>query len=508
MSINASEPPSTATPSRDGPETSETAPANIGKRQLLTGAAALGAAATLGLPKRIFAQTEKNHPLAGKSIHMSILGVAGWLPSSLSVDMSPNFAKYAKDRYGYGVSFSFAGAPFGALFQKGATSFATKSQEYNIMISDSQWLGALATPKWIVKLNDIIAKNKDLNIEWYSPTIRSSYQVFPDGTDNLWGFPQVGDVVGIFIRKDWLEAPGEADAFQKRYGRKLPVSWEDWEALDFEDFRKVIEFFNRPEKGYNGIAMQYSREYDACSCPVMSFIRSMGGDIWDPKTGQIEGIYDTQVNARALEAYKSMLKYNPPGALNYFIAEVVDAFTQGKVFAAWQWVATGATMIPKQLEGKVLVVPPPGFKVNGELKRNYIIGGQPWVINAFNDPAHMRVAIDFMKWWYLPETQQDYLHRGGMPCDKATLSRPDFDSIYPWNRAYKYMLLRSSDFWHDPKYSEMLSIQQEAFTGYMSGQISDPAHALKYIACKQQAILFEEGTASREPSSSCTGIRL
>ena len=122
--------------------------------------------------------------------------------------------------------------------------------------------------------------------------------------------------------------------------------------------------------------------------------------------------------------------------------------------------------------------------------------------------AHMRVAIDFMKWWYLPETQQDYLHRGGMPCDKATLSRPDFDSIYPWNRAYKYMLLRSSDFWHDPKYSEMLSIQQEAFTGYMSGQISDPAHALKYIACKQQAILFEEGTASREPSSSCTGIRL
>ena len=68
---------------------------------------------------------------------------------------------YAKDKYGYDVSFSFADAPFGTLFQKAATSLATRSQEYNIIISDSQWLGALATPGWIVQLNDIIAKNPE-----------------------------------------------------------------------------------------------------------------------------------------------------------------------------------------------------------------------------------------------------------------------------------------------------------------------------------------------------------
>ena len=490
-------------------EAEVTAASRIDRRRLIQGTVALGAAGALTYPRHVFSQTKEAHPLAGKSIHMSILGVSGWLPSSLSVDMSPNFARYVKDRYGYDVSFSFAGAPFGALFQKGATSFATRSQEYNIMISDSQWLGALATPKWIVKLNDIIAKDKDLNIEWYAPVIKAAYQVYPDGTDNLWGFPQVGDIIGIFIRKDWLEAPGEAEAFQQRYGQKLPMTWEDWEALDYDNFRKVIEFFHRPDKGYSGIAMQYSREYDACSCPTMSWMRSMGGDIWDPKTGQVEGIYDTQSNATALERYKSMLKFNPPGALNYFIAEVVDAFTQGKVFAAWQWIATGATMIPKALEGKVMVVPPPGFRdSSGKLVRNYIIGGQPWVINAFNDAAHMRVAFDFMRWWYLPQTSADYLKRGGMPCDKATLSAPGFDAIYPWNRTYKYMLQRSSDFWHDPRYSEMLSIQQEAFTGYMAGQVADPLHALKYVACKQQAILYDEGTAQTAPSGACSGIRL
>jgi multiple sugar transport system substrate-binding protein len=479
----------------------------IGRRQLIQASAALGAAVTL--PRYAYSQSEKASPLAGKSIHMQILGVAGWLPSKLGVDMSPEFAKYAKSKYGYDVTFSFADAPFGALFQKAATSLATRSQEYNIIISDSQWLGALATPHWIVQLNDIIAKNPELNIEWWSPSIRSSYQVFPDGSSKLWGFPQVGDIIGIFVRKDILEGPGEAAAFKAKYGRDLPTTWEDFEKMDFDQWVDLIAFFNRPDKGYHGFCAQYSREYDAASCPTMSFMRSLGGDVWDPKTGQVQGIIDTPTNAHAMELYKSWLKYQPPGATNYFIAEVIDAFTQGKVFAAWQWVATGKTMIPPNLEGKVLVVPPPAFKkADGTLYRNYIIGGQPWVINAFNDPEHMQVAVDFMKWWYLPETQREYLTRGGMPCDKATCARSDFDGIYPWNRTYKYMLLRSSDFWHDPKYSEMLSDQQQAFTGYYTGQLQDPLHALQWVACQQQKILYDEGTAAKAPTAACSGITL
>jgi multiple sugar transport system substrate-binding protein len=120
----------------------------------------------------------------------------------------------------------------------------------------------------------------------------------------------------------------------------------------------------------------------------------------------------------------------------------------------------------------------------------------------------MHVALDFMRWWYLPETASDYLKRGGLPCDKATLTSAGFDDIYPWNRTYKYMLQRSTDFWHDPRYAEMLATQQEGWNGYMTGELKDPAHVLKYIACKQQGILYDEGTANDAPSGSCSGIRL
>ena len=128
---------------------------------------------------------------------MNILGIAGWLPSSLGVQMSPLFADYVKDRFNYDVSFSFAEAPFSDLFQKAATSLATKSQEYNIIISDSQWIGALAQPGWILKMNDLVASNPELNIDWYSQVVVDTYMTYPDGTKNIWGLPQEGDTIAL-----------------------------------------------------------------------------------------------------------------------------------------------------------------------------------------------------------------------------------------------------------------------------------------------------------------------
>jgi multiple sugar transport system substrate-binding protein len=162
----------------------------IGRRSLLKGSAVAALSGVVGLPFINRLKAIEAHPLAGKKIEMNILGIAGWLPSSLGVKMSPLFAEYVKERYGYDVTFGFAEAPFSDLFQKAATSLATKSQEYNIIISDSQWLGALAKPGWILKLNDIVAKNKELQIDWYSQTVVDAYMTYPDGSKDLWGLPQ------------------------------------------------------------------------------------------------------------------------------------------------------------------------------------------------------------------------------------------------------------------------------------------------------------------------------
>ena len=59
----------------------------------------------------------------GKTYDMSILGIAGWPPSSMGVELATEFFKpYAKETLGYDVNFSFEESPFDQLFQKAAAS--------------------------------------------------------------------------------------------------------------------------------------------------------------------------------------------------------------------------------------------------------------------------------------------------------------------------------------------------------------------------------------------------
>ena len=490
---------------------------NPHRRKLLKGAGGAAALAAMQMPitKRVFGA--EAHPLTGKKINMSILGIGGWLPSSLGVQMSPLFNDYVKDRYGYEVEFAFAEAPFADLFQKAATSLATKSQEYNIIISDSQWIGALSEPGWILKLNDIIDANPDLQIDWFSKTVVDTYMVYPEGSKDVYGLPQEGDTIALFLRKDMLDDPAEQKAFQAKYNRPLPRTYEEYEDLTMDEFGRISEFFTRPDQGMWGTAMQYSHVYDFITCQLYPFMYSKGGEVWNPENGQVEGILNSDINANAMVEMKDWLKYMPDGALNYGIGEVVDIFAQGKVFSAFQWAAVGLGMIDLSpgstkvnRKENVLVVVPPKHGSGSNAKRIYSMGGQPWVLNAFNNEEQMRVGIDFLNWWYQPEQTLEFAKRGGNPCDKATLNHPDFDKINPWNRAYKKMLEPglSRDFWHHPKYAEMLAVQQEAFTSYMTGQTTDPKQALTYAACSQQQILYDYGTASNPPTGACAVISL
>jgi len=452
-----------------------------------------------------------DHPLKGQKIEMSILGIGGWVPSRLGVDMSPLFAEYAKKNYGYDVTFTFQEAPFSDLFQKANASLLTKSQEYNIIISDSQWLGAFAEEKAIVNISDLIKTNPEFDVKWVSPVVADAYQVYPDGSGIKWGLPEEGDVVVLYVRQDMFSDPKNIADYKAKYNADLPQTFEDWEKVDMDTFKNISEFFTRKDQGLYGTAYQYSKVYDFMTMFLYPFMFSTGGDIWDPKDGKIFGILNSDINAKAMEANREMLKYQPEGALQYDIAAIVDAFTQGKVATAFQWAAEGSAMIPDALKGKVLVVPPPAFKqADGSLKRVYSVGGQPWVINAYNDDAHMRVALDFLKWWYLPETQLEYAKRGGNPTDAATVNAAGFEDIQPWFKAYKYMMTseHTRDFWHEPTYSTMLSTQQEGFTAYASGQVNDAKNTLDWIACEQQKIQFEAGRTKIEPDASCKNIKL
>ena len=202
----------------------------LSRRQLMVRGMALGLSATAlaGLMSAYRAPAAvaqspaaaEDNPLAGQTIDMTILGIAGWPPSRLGVDLANElFKPYAKETYGYDVNFAFEEAPFDSLFQKAATSLQSGSAQYNIIISDSQWLGALAEPGWIVRLNDIIAENPELDIQ-FEEAAAIGYRIYPDGSDNIYGFPQEGDTIALFVRQDLMTRPGGAGRLQGRQRRR------------------------------------------------------------------------------------------------------------------------------------------------------------------------------------------------------------------------------------------------------------------------------------------------
>lgn len=452
-----------------------------------------------------------DHPLAGQSIEMTILGIAGWLPSELGVQMSPLFAEYAAENYGYDVSFEFDAAPFSALFQQAAASLATGSNEYNIIISDSQWLGALAEPGWIVQLNDIIDENPELQLEWYSELVMDTYMRYPEGTDTIYGLPQMGDTIALFIRKSLLEDPDERAAFEAEYGWEMPLEFDDFIDLTMDEFEDMAAFFTRPEEDLYGTSMQFDREYDFMTCYLYPFMFGRGGEIWNPETREVFGVLNSPANVEGLEEMVRWIDYAPPGVERFGIAETIDAWTEGRLFSAFQWAAVGGAMVGGVVaDDTMVVVPPRHVGSDGEAIRMYTMGGQPWVLNAFNTDEEMIVAVDFLKWWYQPETQLEFARRGGNPTDAPTLNDPDFADLNVWNRSYLHMLQdgKSQDFWKDPNYSEMLAVQQEAWTAFATGQIDDAELAMEWTACRQQEILFNSGSSEVAPPDSCADVTL
>lgn len=441
--------------------------------------------------------------MKGKTVDFGYSRIAGWPPSAAAEAMWPKFQAYAREKYGYTANLTFAEAPFGELFQKIAPTLASQSQEFNLMVVDSQWLGALAEPGWIVPADRIYKLNPELDLEPYSSLVPNTYQVYPDGSGKRWGFPQMPDTQGVFLRLDWLQDPKNQADFKAKYGRDLGTTYADYENITMKEFEDLLAFFNRPAEGVFGTALQYSKDYDFFSCAYYPFVYSQGGKIWDPATNNVQGILNTDANAKAMEEFVALKQYQADSFATQGIGEVIDLFTKGKVFSAFQWNAVGAAMITPELKGKVLVIPLPKFPgPDGKPQIIGAMGGQPWVVNAFNDDDHMRVSIDFLKWWYSPEVQDDFImNNGGLPWTKEGVNNPKYMEAIPYMASFKYMLGEgvSQDFWHVPEYSQMLAVQQEAFNAYATGQIKSAKAALDYVAAKQQAILFEAKRTTTPP---------
>jgi multiple sugar transport system substrate-binding protein len=446
-----------------------------------------------------------------------------WPPTRF---MKEEFDRSFKSKSGHNITLNMDFIPWPSFYERVAASLTSGEQKYQMIVTDSQWLGSFVDGGYYKDLTELMKADPELTaiMKDLHPALVSAYSTYPHKSrafieanpfpapdTHYFGFPQFPDTYVTYYRQDLFCNEKEAAKFQETFNAKLPCTYEDWQQVDWTMYENIGKHFMR-KKGdplgdgvadddFFGIAYQAGKGYDFSTMAVNAFIWQYGGGIWDETqapNAQAEGVVNSDINVKAFEHYLSLLQYMPPvaktGQMDIFVIQ--DLYMQGKVASIIDWVGLGEPVLdPKtsKVHDKSAFGPAPGLrKEDGSIDRTGNIGGQPFVLTTWNSEEVDQAALEVVKWWLNPETQKKFVANGGQSGLMSVMADPEYDSLRPWNRAHKEMLDWQRDVWHIPEFFELLTQQQEQFDKAITGQIS-AKEALDAVAAFQQQTLEDAG---------------
>ena len=297
-------------------------------------------------------------PLAAKDITIK-MAVPDWPPTRIMQDLANESYKAPS---GNNVRLEADFIPWPNYYERLAASLTSGEQKYQMVVSDSQWLGAFVEGGYYMKINDFIDNDPELQEIFgdLHPNLVASYSTYPHKSENFYGFPQMPDVLIVYYRTDLFCDESEQAAYQEKYGKKLPCDPAEMDDVDWDQVKTFGEFFRRAkgdqlagqalDDDFYGIAYQAGKAYDFNIMQVNAFIWQHGADIWDETKapeGQAEGVVNSDTAVQALDHYLSLLEYMPPvvktGTMDIF--KVDELFREGKVAWIIQWIGFAESAI-------------------------------------------------------------------------------------------------------------------------------------------------------------------
>ena len=365
---------------------------------------------------------------------------AEWDPANYLQELVNDYTKET------GVKVTVETTPWTDFQTKTFREFAAKGDAYDMVVGDSQWLGAGSTQGHYVDLTDFFKKH---NLEKvFLPATVVGYAEYPIGSHKYWAIPLEGDANGWAYRKDWFEDPKEKAAFKAKYGYELGVP------KDYKQLRDIAEFFYRPDQKRYGIAIYTDNSYDAIAMGVEQTIFSYGGDLGNYATYKVNGIVNSKQAIEGLDAYRELYKFAPPGWGKAFFLEDNQAITEGLAAMSMNFFAFFPALANPTTNAHASGT---GFFANpgGPTGAHFAaLGGQGISIVSYSKKRD--AAMKFLEWFVKDSTQKKWGDLGGYTCSKAILESPEFRKATPYNEAFYQSMLMVKDFWATPEYAELL----------------------------------------------------
>ncbi|MBT7973865.1 MAG: extracellular solute-binding protein, partial [Candidatus Marinimicrobia bacterium] len=218
------------------------------------------------------------------------LGWAAWDPANALVELSKDFTKET------GIEMRYEFVPWPNFADRMLNELNSGGKTFDVLIGDSQWIGAGAVYGHYVKLNEFFDKEGISMDDFYDPTVYA-YSTWPKGTPNYYALPAMGDALAWAYRKDWFAKPELQKAFQDKNGYPLsvPTTWDQ--------LYNVCSFFQGRvidgKKRY-GAAINTERGSEGITMGVTAALYAWGFQYQNPnKPYDMEGYVNS---SRAIEA--------------------------------------------------------------------------------------------------------------------------------------------------------------------------------------------------------------
>ena len=170
------------------------------------------------------------------------MAVPDWPPTHIMKDL---FDKTYKPKSGNNVTLNVDFIPWPDYYTRLNASLTSGEKKYNMAVSDSQWLGAFIEGGYYLKINKYVDADPALQAVFKDlhPAVKASYSTYPYKSDNLYGFPQMPDLVVSYYRKDILCDQSEQKNFMAKYKYKLPCAPEEMDEITWSHYKDIGEFF-------------------------------------------------------------------------------------------------------------------------------------------------------------------------------------------------------------------------------------------------------------------------
>jgi multiple sugar transport system substrate-binding protein len=372
-------------------------------RKRLWGAIAFAGALMTSVSAMAWTLEEAAQPYKGTNIKAIFLDRPGY---AAAIKLLPEFEKKT------GIKVNYEIVPYENSRERQVLDF-TGGGEIDVVLTDVVWIGEFAGNGWLEPVKTFTGNAKladpKLNLKGFFPILLESFGTWGE---EVYGLPFDNYSGLLYYNKCTLQQAG----FDKP-----PATWDE---LMNVYAPKLTDAANRKY----AYALQSRRGETQSADSFMRVLWPFGGSLLDDK---FKSNLNSPQSQAGLKFRQDLMKYMPPGIVDYDHAEAVNALAQGNVAMITEWSAFYSTLSDPS-KSKITDCLAVATEPAGPAGLKPALGGFSLGVNAQSSDAKKAASWLFIQWVTSEEMAKPYIEAGGVSGRTTVYKDADIQKRYPF----------------------------------------------------------------------------